>query len=468
VGLISESSNHIIFQFKYAFNIEGLIRFSLSINSGRLIKGKKNIYPGLFKSKQVSTIKLLQMGKKCFLLCLIFMQFCIINYGQKGYKAGYIINNELDTLRGFIRLKSNSENSGSCDFIAGKNQPAKIYSPNDIRAYRIENSKYYVSKNIMIDSSRQRVFIEYLVDGIVNLFYYKGIGTEYYFIEKDTLMIPLTNKESIITVKEKGVTEEYDKSYSHNSNQYKRILQYLFQESPEVLKEIPSTAFDYRPLIKITKDYHNSVCKDHNCIDFTKSTNKSLYLEPYFGIINSWMGLKTSKNSVHDIKPYLGMQLRLKPFKGFSMWNMLVGINYSTNNFEGEFENTLNQYRSPYWIHTKYSIFRIPITVEYTLQTEKLQPFFSLSYNNILLSNAQNEILKGREDSQTAEFTYFRKYQFGASLGLGLKYNLSKNTYIYLKSEFEYRIPGANFGYVLDQTNVFSNMINIGYGFKIK
>ena len=408
------------------------------------------------------------MKKRCFLFCLIFLQFCFISFGQKGYRPGYIITYNSDTLRGFIKLKSNFENSKSCIFKEEKNQPPKVFSPDDIGAYRIENGKYYLSKDIVIDSLKKKIFLEYLVDGIVNLYYYKDPGREYYFIEKDTILSRLSNERSTVTVKGTGPQGEYEESYFKNSNQYKRILQYLFQESPEVLKEIPNTAFDYRPLIKITEDYHKSVCKDFNCIDFTKSTNKSLYLEPYLGMINSWLGLKTSKDIVYEIKPYLGLQLRLMPFKGFSMWNFLVGFNYSTNNFEGDFENTLNQYDLPYWIHTKYSIVRVPLTLAYNVPAEKLQPFFSLSYDNIFLSKIDYEVIRVSPSTRDPEFTYFRKYQYGASLGLGLRYKFSDDLYIYLKNEFECRFPGANYGYVLDETRIYSWMINFGCGFKIK
>ena len=260
----------------------------------------------------VNNSALYNMKKKCTLLCLILLQTCFLIHGQKGYKPGYIITNGFDTLRG-------------------------SYKPDDIRAYRIENSKYYVSKEVVIDSAKQKIFLEFLVKGIANLFYYKGQGKEYYFIEKDNVMTQLSNDVSMVTVKSMGVMGEYEETYSKNSNQYKRMLQYLFQQSPEVLKEIPNTLFDYRPLIKITKDYHNSVCKDNNCIDFTKSTKKSLYLEPYIGVIDSWMKLNTSKDKIQDIKPYIGLQLRLTPFKGYYMWNFLAGINFSSDKFEGEF-----------------------------------------------------------------------------------------------------------------------------------
>ena len=416
----------------------------------------------------VNNSALYNMKKKCTLLCLILLQTCFLIHGQKGYKPGYIITNGFDTLRGSIKLKTNIENSEACEFIEGGIQMPKVYKPDDIRAYRIENSKYYVSKEVVIDSAKQKIFLEFLVKGIANLFYYKGQGKEYYFIEKDNVMTQLSNDVSMVTVKSMGVMGEYEETYSKNSNQYKRMLQYLFQQSPEVLKEIPNTLFDYRPLIKITKDYHNSVCKDNNCIDFTKSTKKSLYLEPYIGVIDSWMKLNTSKDKIQDIKPYIGLQLRLTPFKGYSMWNFLAGINFSSDKFEGVFSNSLNQWNLPYRVYTKYSILRVPLKIEYNLPVEKIQPFFSMGFGTIALLNSEYKVFRINGNTEDPEKSYMRRFQYSLSLGFGLRYKLSNDLYLYLKNEFEYRIPGANFGYILDQTKVYSDMINFGLGFKIK
>ncbi|MGC1389696.1 MAG: hypothetical protein WA816_01535 [Bacteroidales bacterium] len=407
------------------------------------------------------------MKKKIFLFLLIISQFLISGYGQKGYRPGYIITNDSVTVQGHIKLESNFQNSKSCEFVESDNHNPKNYSPFDIKGYRIENSKYYVSRDVVIDSVKQRVFLEYLVHGIVDLFYYKDHDKEYYFVQKGAELIMLSNAGSLVTVKKNAKGMEYEETYFKNSNQYKRILQYLFQESPDVLKEIPNTSFDYRPLIKITKDYHKAVCKDNTCIDFTKSTNKSLYLEPGFGFINSWLGLSTSGNYAHNIDPYFGIQLRLKPFKGYTMWNFLTGLNYSYNDFLGDYDNTLyGGFHGIYRINTKYSMLCIPLTIEYSFPSEKLQPFISMSYNNVLILNAKYSVQ--RIDNYYAIDSYFRKYQFGVLLGLGLRYNLESKSYIFIKNEFGYRIPGANLGYVLDKTRVYSDLIYIGYGIKIK
>jgi hypothetical protein len=411
------------------------------------------------------------MVKKCCLLLLVLSQLFILSYGQNGYDPGYIITNENDTIKGLIKLKSNYLNSRDCSFINGNNQNARDYTPSDIKAYRIENKKYYVSKEVSIDSVKKKIFLEYLVEGIVNLYYFKDIQKEYFFLEKESKMIPLSNDESTITVKEKGANgDEIETQYSKNSNQYRRMLTYLFQDSPATLQKISSTGFDYRSLIKITLDYHRAVCKDDKCIDFTRSTKKSIFIEPYFGMIDSWMGLYSSKNHVYQSNLYAGLQLRFKPSKRFTHWNFLVGINFSSNNFQGDFVNTLytNDYLRTYRIHTQYSIVRIPLTFEYSFGSKKLQPFISMSYNNIFLLNRQYEVLRIYSYYNETETSYFRKYQFGISPGLGFRMTMNPQTFIFVKSEYEYRKSLVNLNYVLDYHRVSSWLISAGLGFKIK
>jgi hypothetical protein len=409
------------------------------------------------------------MKKRHFLFLLIIFQFPIIISGQKGYLPGYIISNKNDTLRGFINLNSNYENSSSCNFIEGDDQNPKTYSPDDIKGYRIENSRFYLSKDINIDSTQQRVFLEYLVDGIVNLYYLKDLKGEYYFIEKDTLLFPLSNEESTVTLMVKGAEKPLvEKTFLRNSNQYRRILTYLFQDSPIASRQIPTIPFTYKSLIKITKDYHNSVC-DYNCIDFTKSTKQGLFIEPSVGIINAWMGLRleTSKTFAPDFKPFYAFKLRIKPFKGYSGWDLLVGVNYSSNSFEGIYDALWDDlYPIQYHVYADYSILRIPLGVDYSFTSKKLQPFLSLTGNSIIILNPDYEVI--RIDNSSIVETPFRKFQLGLSPGLGFKYVFKNDSYLILKDEFEYRIPGAGFGYVLDNQVVYSNLLSIGYGLKIK
>ncbi len=105
-----------------------------------------------------------------------------------------------------------------------------------LKAYRIENGNYYISKDVTIDSLKQKVFLEYLVKGIVDLYYLKDSQKEIYFLEKDNQMIPLSNDASIVTISSNDGSE---KNYEKKSNQYKSVLTYLFQNILVPQKKFP-------------------------------------------------------------------------------------------------------------------------------------------------------------------------------------------------------------------------------------
>jgi len=182
------------------------------------------------------------------------------------------------------------------------------------------------------------------------------------------------------------------------------------------------------------------------------------------------MGLSTSKNYASQSNMYGGFQLRFKPFKRFTRWNFLVGMNISSNSFLGDFENTLYtaDYTKIYRIKTQYSILRIPFTFDYSFGQGNLQPYISLCYNNIFLINKSYEITRTDRGKNYSEDSYFRKYEFGLSPGLGFRLKLGENSYFYEKNEFEFRKSWVNFNYILYYQNYNSWLFSVGYGFRFK
>ena len=406
-----------------------------------------------------------------------------IGYGQKDYKPGYIITNNNDTVSGFINLKSNYTNSRQCEFKKNIDQDPHTYLPFDIKGYRIENYKYYISKKVTLNDTTKKVFLEYLVNGIVDLYYLKELTSEYYFIEKDSTLYLLSNDKEEITKKEKvfnyaGLSEEY-RTYSRNSNQYIGILTYLFLDSPGISKDISRTEFSYKPLIKITKEYHNSVCKDYECIDYSKTTRSPVYVESYAGIINSCMGLKTSSHKEYNTYPIIGLNFKITPLKVLSSWALMTGISYTKNNFLGEFENTLlspaalpRMYQDTFvhQVKTKYSVLRVPLAIEYTFPTGKLQPSIIVGYNNVFMFNQDCYVKIYYPDTQSTGNTYdtyMINYHAGIFAGVNIKYNVSNSSYIYLRSYIENRKMLQSPFHFLDFQHIRSILINFGYGLKI-
>jgi hypothetical protein len=181
--------------------------------------------------------------KNAPLILLSISTLFMCNYvnAQNDYRSGYIITLMNDTIYGIINLKSNNQNSKSCEFKNSPEANVRLFSPDDILAYRIEESKYYVSKNIQTDSILKKVFLEFLIDGIVDLYYYKESQNETFFLEKDNILYQLNNDKKEIYKK--------DILYVTNSKQYIGVLNYAFQDSPEVSKQIKGTDFDYKSLL---------------------------------------------------------------------------------------------------------------------------------------------------------------------------------------------------------------------------
>ncbi|HBO74436.1 MAG TPA: hypothetical protein DD653_07055, partial [Marinilabiliales bacterium] len=206
--------------------------------------------------------------------------------GQNDFKPGYILKTTGDTVHGYINLRSNYLNGKECEFRPVLIGESSFYLPGQILSYRVENTKMYVTKTVELDHKTQTLFMEFLVDGVIDLYYYKDLQNEYYFVEKEGALYPLTNEERELI--------RDDVRYRQNSNQYKGMLTFIFNDAPEIATKINRTPFEYKALINLTKDYHAMVCGNEVCIDYTKSTYLKINLEPTIGYIHSSLGLETS------------------------------------------------------------------------------------------------------------------------------------------------------------------------------
>jgi len=336
------------------------------------------------------------------------------------------------------------------------------YSPADIKAYKIDNNKYYVSKNIEINDTKKQVFLEFLVDGIVNLYYLNGEEGDFYYIEKDGRLIKLSNDKELI--KNDGST------YVKYSQQYKGVLRYLFQDSPEIQDDINRAQFDYKPLIKLTREYHNYVCSDYECIDYSKSTAHKIFFEPAIGIVFSGLNLHTSSDHAWSVRPALLLNLRILPLKSFNRLHFITGLTYSSVNFGGDFHNYIydNIVERNYRIFMKFNYLSIPVNFEFMLSAKKIQPFVSLGFSSNFIIKPDYSIASvysvdyKEEDYVLPLTSVYRKFQVGFGGGLGVKYALGKGDLL-LKYNSEYRPPIMNVNYILDYSSITAMYLILSY-----
>lgn len=257
---------------------------------------------------------------KKFIIFLLISNAFILR-AQEDYRSGFLITNKFDTIRGLIDYNSNK--NYSIKFKLNNSDNITEYKPFEIYGFRFINDKYYISTVVTIQKSYIRkeqitynindpmapryiekawyddyghkndsVFLEFLIDGKIKIFYYKDVtGLDHYFAKKDNdSLLDLT--QDVINIYENGVLFSNAKSES-----YKGKLLSIMQDCPQLQNEINRTKLDHKSLIKLSKEYHNYVCKDNNCIVYERAVKPIQYK----AIIDIGTGYsETSKFDFHD------------------------------------------------------------------------------------------------------------------------------------------------------------------------
>lgn len=409
-------------------------------------------------------------GLYIVLILLLSNTFSV--YGAKDLKNGFIITNENDTIHGYINLRSNAINTKSCEFQRDLTGETESFAPGEIYAYRVVGEKFYITKTITINEEERTVFLEKLMDAIVDLYFYKDALSEYFYIEKEGTIYELSNNLQEVKINAAGPHNQ-SKKIIKESNQYIGTLKYVFQDAPELYNEINNTRFAFKSLIEITESYHKQVCDDFECIDYTKSTDQIIFLDPYFGISNSRMSFRSSEQFTASNPLVLGLDVRFKPTKMHYLWNLLIGVNFSHNSF-----NTNRYYNAyednNYQISLNYSVLRIPLILEYSFPSRSFQPFIFAGVTNAFTFNAENNInifylnaVSGEiRDGYEVE-SDVRTHHIGFSSGIGMRYKLKNQSDLQFKLNFEHRFPLYQHYDLLDYHNVNTIGFTVGYSFPL-
>ena len=231
----------------------------------------------------------MQMKNVIFVFFFLFIALMSIN-AQSNFRPGYIITHEKDTIAGLIDFRTYKMNAQFCKFKTAAGDNEKIYYPENIYGYRFTNDgKYYVSKEIEIEGKPEQVFLEFLIQGIISLYFYPGEESEYYFFQEESgKMIPVTKQDQ-----KEVLRETVDKGRKVNlrvnleDNRYKGIIRYIFKDSESVLKATDKMSFTQVEIIDLTKKYHAEMCKTgEECIEFTTKPDKytKIKISVYAGI----------------------------------------------------------------------------------------------------------------------------------------------------------------------------------------
>lgn len=405
-----------------------------------------------------------------YLFIVTFIIFSILeSKAQSDFREGYIINNNNDTINLLIDYNGLVSSHKKCICKTNSYDKTQIYTPEDIKAYKFIDSKYYESKPIVTNKGREKFFLEYLIDGIVDIYYYRDINGGHYFVDDESGNLhELKNEEKEII---KG-----DIKYQKQKKEYLGVLAYTFRESPAILKKIGTVNLSHKSLINIANEYHNEICSDEECIIYQKKPPK---IKSSFGFTIGLSGqsiiptgefsdeLYFMKNSQFgfEISPSIGFYYKVNiPFVNENLYFQYEGT-YSRISLK-----TTTSYIEP--VYEMNYIDDIALTqnsfnnlgiLKYEFPKGKFRPTFQIGgfINYFFKSDYSRnlEVIYSWGDTYFTEQIHdnpFSKFDYGINIGAGLRSIYLKDKELFL--DFRYK---RGFGLLQSiQTNTFS--INIG------
>lgn len=199
---------------------------------------------------------------------------------QSDFRPGYVITHSKDTLQGLIDYRGEIRNMKVCTYKESNDHVPKEFLPQDIYGYRFDTGKFFISKHIHNKNFNDTVFVEFLLKGISNLYFFKSTSYTAYFIEPEDGDLVELRSEDIEFTKD----DNSNKVYIRKDRTYIGLLNYTFSDYPELQKQIANTELSHKGLLQITRKYHEYKCDDESCIIYEKKLPVlKILLLPYIG-----------------------------------------------------------------------------------------------------------------------------------------------------------------------------------------
>jgi len=359
--------------------------------------------------------------KKLILSIILIFCFFTSTLCQSNYKDGYLITIGNDTLNGLIDFRTDHANSLVCKYKKDEKAAEKTYNPGEIAGYRfINEGKYYVSRTIVIDSLKRTVFLEFLVQGLLNLYYFpKGNG--YYFFE---------NKDGSLEALTKKADEIIDNSKFKVDDRFKSKLSYIFRDYLPLALNTSKAEYNKKSMIVLTKYYHDHMCKSgEKCIIFENDYKKN-FTKFDFSAFSGFEFNDIQLNDInlpkmHSFYPIVGIGLNISSPRLIKSVSIMLDATLSKISGAFDFTNTYMKY-SQYNFSGIKSNFSVGL--EYIYPKGKLRPAINAGISHDYFFNLNSTL---KTDSQISKNEILiQNSSKGIKTGLGVDYQIKGNQFI--------------------------------------
>ncbi len=358
--------------------------------------------------------------------------------GQGDYRTGFAITAAMDTLYGTINYLGSTSHSKKCVFKDDQGNKNE-YHPGEIFGYRFIEGKYYVSRDISSDGAKEIVFLEFLIDGTVDVFYLKNQNGESYYLDDGSGLTLLKNEVKHLYID--------GKKYSRESKEYIGMLKMAFDDNQEIINKTNNVSLSHNSLIKIAHDYHMAQCPDQQCLIYEKKPARTRFK---WGLL----ALGTASSLRHQTGKYSTEEYYLShadfntniSFSGGLFMNINAPLiserisvqcetSFDYKNYESSYTyNDLGETRQSYEEQIEYSYKSINSTIflEYRVPKKYFFPrfylgmFFNKHFNEKYFRNQDVYHSSGAHYfSQSTEYNPFTNFDYGVASGIGVPMKIS-------------------------------------------
>ncbi|MBL7841686.1 MAG: outer membrane beta-barrel protein [Cyclobacteriaceae bacterium] len=357
---------------------------------------------------------------------------------QEDFRPGYVVNQNKDTLRGFILYSEGNSKFISCYFKKNLEESATVYTPAQLVGYRLDNDAYFTVRSIKTGSNFNELFFaEILVKGRVTLF---RIYERFYLEDDELKVFPLD--ENIQEV-EKG-----SKKYIRNDYKYVGILNWKFSDCPEAKHKVKNTKLKERELTELFELYNSCFAQTSTSFKSQKAWSQS-----YVGLTGGF--ISTTILNSGDLASFID-ESQFKNDK-----SIFIGLSYIFSSpriserfslnidfifQKASYQSVTSSPETRDIVALKYNLLRTPLSFSYHFinSRRKLIPFIGGGASLTLYTNLKsywqheqiytNTVVIDRSES----FFSYKKNTLRPFLEGGLSYNRSGNFLFSLRAQYHY------------------------------
>jgi hypothetical protein len=378
-------------------------------------------------------------------LALIFTSLFIILlplFSQENFLPGYAINNNGDTLKGYIDYRKWEINPQFIYYKSNLENLGDKFSPNQIRKFSVNNEIFEsatvktvinpdkinnVETNTKLLLKTDTVFLQSVIIGDKSLFYYiNNEEKEHFYIKQDSIFNLLIYNKYKITRDGKDLIGE-------NKNFTGQLLLYL-NDCQYIKDKLASATYTKKSLQNIFKYYYN-------CTNKTTSYQKNKETTTFdFGFLAgssiTKLNLKGSSSPVlTNIEYSLSVNLLAGLFCDITLpmyhqkWSFNNELIYTSYKVKGRFNDYINE--NNYTIHNVefgYSYLKLNtmFRFKYPIHNYFLYLNFGITNGYAVVEKNTNRKISNYytiiTDTEVKALADSRKYEQGLLIGVGIKY----------------------------------------------